>query len=211
VTLIGLSGGIGSGKSTVARMLAAKGAVVIDADRVAHEILARGGAALPAVVERFGPGVLGPDGGVDRAALRAVVAADPQARRDLEAISHPLIYTEIVRQVGEAALGAVVVIDAALLVETLGRRRLGLQALVVVAADEARQIERAVRRSGMTAEEAAALMAAQAPAERKLAAADYVIDNRGGLEDLAAGVDTLWRELSARFGASSGAGAADPR
>ena len=206
MTLVGLSGGIGSGKSTVAGMLAAKGAVVVDADRIAHELLAPGGAAVAAVGARFGPGVLGPDGGVDRAALRGVVVADPQARRDLEAITHPLIYAEIVRRIGDAPPGAVVVIDAALLVETLGRSRLGLDALVVVAADEAGQIERAVRRSGMTAEDAAALMAAQAPAERKLAAADYVIDNRGSLEDLAAGVDTLWRELSTRFGG----GAAGP-
>ena len=206
MTLVGLSGGIGSGKSTVARMLAAKGAVVVDADRIAHEVLAPGGAAVPAVGARFGPGVLGPDGGVDRAALRGVVVADPQARRDLEAITHPLIYAEIVRRIGDAPPDAVVVIDAALLVETLGRSRLGLEALVVVAADEARQIERAVRRSGMTAEDAAALMAAQAPPERKLAAADYIIDNRGSLEDLVAGVDTLWRELSTRFGG----GAAGP-
>jgi len=155
------------------------------------------------VAKRFGAGVVGDDGSIDRAALRAMVVADPRARRDLEAITHPLIYAEIVQRVHAADSGKVVVIDAALLVETLGRSRLGLQALVVVAADEARQIERAVRRSGMTAEEASALMAAQAPAERKLAAADYVIDNRGSLEDLAAGVDTLWRELSTRFGAGT--------
>ncbi|HMC79797.1 MAG TPA: dephospho-CoA kinase [Acidimicrobiia bacterium] len=205
--LIGLSGGIGSGKSSAARLLAARGAVVLDADLIAHEILAPGGAAVRAVLERFGPGVAGPDGGIDRRRLRSVVFADPAARRELEAITHPLIYAAMASRLGGTfEQDTVVVVDAPLLVETGGRDRVGMQALVVVAADQSQQIERVVARGGMTAEEAAAVIAAQAPAERKLAAADYVLDNRGSLADLEAGVETLWAELLERFGSRSARG-----
>ena len=194
--LVGLSGGIGSGKSTVARLLEAKGAVVIDADRVGHEVLAPGGPAEASVVERFGGGILGPEGAIDRSRLRSVVFADAGARRDLEAIVHPLIFEEIARRLGAAhPAGALVVIDAPLLVETGARAALGLQALIVVSAEQADQIERVVARGGMTAAQASAVIAAQAPAERKLAAADYVVDNRGTLADLEESVDTLWSDL----------------
>ena len=205
--LVGLSGGIGSGKSTAARLLGARGAVILDADRFAHEILAPGGAAVRAVLERFGPGVAGPDGGIDRRRLRSVVFADPAARRDLEAITHPLIYAAMASRLGGTfEPDAVVVVDAPLLVETGGRDRVGMQALVVVTAEQSQQIERVVARGGMTAEEAAAVIAAQAPAERKLAAADYVLDNRGSPADLEAGVETLWAELLERFGSRSARG-----
>ncbi|HWD73441.1 MAG TPA: dephospho-CoA kinase [Actinomycetota bacterium] len=205
--LIGLSGGIGSGKSTAARLLEARGAVVLDADLLAHEILAPGGAAVGAVLQRFGPGVAGPDGGIDRRRLRSLVFADPAARRDLEAITHPLIYAAMASRLGGTfEQDTVVVVDAPLLVETGGRDRVGMQALVVVAAEQSQQIERVVARGGMTAEEAAAVIAAQAPAERKLAAADYVLDNRSGLADLEAGVETLWAELRERFGSRSARG-----
>lgn len=199
--LIGLSGGIASGKSTVARLLAANGATIVDADRIGHAVLARGGPAYQRVVARFGTGVLAEDGQVDRALLGAAVFADPQARRDLEAISHPLIYAEMARAIVQARRRdpeAVVVVDAPLLVETGGAQTLGLDALVVVAADPAQQLARAVAR-GTTPERVAAVIAAQAPMERKLAAADYVLDNRGTPEALAVGVDTLWADLSARF------------
>ena len=205
--LIGLSGGIGSGKSTAARLLGALGAVVLDADLIAHEILAPGGAAVSAVLQRFGPEVAGPDGGIDRRRLRSVVFADPAARRDLEAITHPLIYAAMASRLGGTfGQDAVVVVDAPLLVETGGRDRVGMQALVVVAAEQSQQIERVVARGGMTAEEAAAVIAAQAPAERKLAAADYILDNRGSLADLEAGVETLWAELLERFGSKRARG-----
>lgn len=205
--LIGLSGGIGSGKSTAARLLEARGAVVLDADLIAHEILALGGAAVGAVTARFGPEVAGPDGGIDRRRLRSVVFADPAARRDLEAITHPLIYAAMASRLGGTfEPDTVVVVDAPLLVETGGRDRVGMQALVVVAAEQSQQIERVVARGGMTAEEAAAVIAAQAPAERKLAAADYVLDNRGSLADLEAGVETLWAELLGRFGSQRARG-----
>jgi dephospho-CoA kinase len=207
VILIGLSGGIGSGKSTAARLLEARGAVVLDADLIAHEILAPGGAAVRAVLQRFGSEVAGPAGGIDRRRLRSLVFADPPARRDLEAITHPLIYAAMASRLGgHFEQDTVVVVDAPLLVETGGRDRVGMQALVVVAAEQSQQIERVVARGGMTAEEAAAVIAAQAPAERKLAAADYVLDNRGGPADLEAGVETLWAELLERFGSKSSRG-----
>jgi dephospho-CoA kinase len=170
-------------------------------------MLAPGGAAVGAVLQRFGPGVAGPHGGIDRRRLRSLVFADPAARRDLEAITHPLIYAAMASRLGGTfEPDTVVVVDAPLLVETGGRDRIGMQALVVVAAEQSQQIERVVARGGMTAEEAAAVIAAQAPAERKLAAADYVLDNRGGLEDLKAGVETLWAELLERFGSGSARG-----
>jgi dephospho-CoA kinase len=204
VILIGLSGGIGSGKSTAARLLEARGAVVVDADRIAHEILAPRGAGVAAVAERFGQGVVGGDGGIDRPKLRSVVFADPAARQDLEAITHPLIYAGLTSRLGGSfGPNTVVVVDAPLLVETGGRDLLGIQALVVVAAEQSQQIQRVVARGGMTAEEAATVIAAQAPAERKLAAADYVLDNRGSPEALEAGVETLWAELLERFGSSA--------
>jgi dephospho-CoA kinase len=178
--------------------------VIVDADRIAHEILSPGGAGVPAVAERFGPGVVGSDGGIDRPKLRSVVFADPAARRDLEAVTHPLIYAEMATRLNVSfAPDTVVVVDAPLLVETGGRDRFGMRALVVVAAEQSQQIQRVVARGGMTAQEAATVIAAQAPAERKLAAADYVLDNRGTPEALEAGVETLWAELLDRFGSSA--------
>lgn len=196
---IGLSGGLASGKSTVARLLQAKGAVVIDADRVGHAVLAPGGPGVPAVLERFGSAVLAPGGGIDRARLGGIVFSDRQALQDLEAITHPLIYAETMRRLlAPHDPGTVLVVDAPLLVETGGRSRLGLQALVVVVAGVEDQVARALRR-GTPPERVAAVMAAQAPLEAKMAAADYLVDNRGTLADLEESVDTLWAELSSRF------------
>ncbi|MGH2706723.1 MAG: dephospho-CoA kinase [Actinomycetota bacterium] len=202
MVLIGLSGGFASGKSTVAGMLEARGAVVMDADRIAHEVISVAGPAYPGVVDRFGPGILGPEGRIDRGKLARVVFADPQARRDLEAITHPAIFTEIARRL--ASLGdqaQVVVLDAALLVETGAHRGpLPMAALVVVAAEVEDQLKRAARQRGIGAKEARARIASQAPIEAKLAAADYVIDNRGGLPELERSVDALWEDVLARFG-----------
>lgn len=200
--VIGLTGGIASGKSTVARLLEKRGALVIDADRIGHEVLAPGGPAFEAVVERFGEEILDAGGRVDRAKLGALVFSDPDARRDLEAITHPVIYAEIVRRLDEVRRSdRVVVLDAPLLVETLPDRgrSLGLLALVVVAADVGDQVTRLIGDRGMTGEGARARIGAQAPPERKLAAADYVIDNRGSVEDLEWGVELLWNDLVARF------------
>lgn len=202
MVVIGLSGGIASGKSTVARLLEARGAEVIDADRIGHAVLEPAGAARDEVVARFGPGVIAPGGGIDRARLAAVVFADPAARRDLEAISHPKIYDEIRRRLARPRpAGSVVVVDAPLIVETGGRDALGMDALAVVVSTPQAQVERAVAR-GTPRERVLAVMAAQLPQQAKMAAADYLIDNRGSLEDLEASVATFWQDLEARFGAS---------
>ena len=193
---LGLSGGIASGKSTVARLLAARGATVVDADAIGHAVLRRGAPGYQPVLERFGPGILGDDGEIDRARLGAVVFGDEAARQDLEAVSHPLIFAEMARQIAEAT--GPVIVDAPLLVETGAAAALGLAALVVVAADPSEQVERAVRR-GASLERVAAVIAAQASMERKLAAADYIVDNRGTEEELAVSVGTLWEDLLTRF------------
>lgn len=207
--LIGLTGGIGSGKSTVARMLAAKGAIVLDADRIGHAVLA--GPARTAVVEHFGTDVLAADGSIDRRSLAGLAFASPGARRDLEGLTHPHIFAEISRRVEAARREEeradephLVVLDAPLLVEALPDRgrSLGLKALVVVAAHLEDQIERAVEAGQMSDVDVKTRIAAQAPAAHKLAAADYVLDNRGSLEDLRQGVDVLWQDLTARFEAA---------
>lgn len=202
MVLIGLTGGAASGKSTVSRLLAARGAVVIDADRIGHEVIAPGGPAHEGVVARFGREVLAADGTVDRARLAAIVFSDPAARRDLEGLAHPAIYAEIRRRLEDLrGEKGIVVLDAPLLVETLPDRgrAMGMQALVVVAAGVEDQVERMVTGRGMSLEQARSRIAAQAPAERKLAAADYILDNRGDPRDLERAVDRLWRDLTERF------------
>ena len=206
---VGITGGIASGKSTVARLLEARGAIVIDADRVTHELLRPGTAVHRAVVERFGESVLGDAGGaVDRRSLGALVFASPEARRDLEAIVHPAVWREVAGRL-EAARQAeqadgrlrVVVLDAPLIVETLPDRgrRIGLQALIVVAARVEDQMERSLG-LGRSERDVRARMAAQATQEHKLAVADYVVDNRGSLDELERSVDVLWTDLVERLG-----------
>lgn len=197
--LIGLTGGIASGKSTVARLLEKKGAAIIDADVLGHQVLEPGGPPYEKVVERFGDVVLTPDGRIDRTKLGEIVFGDPQARADLNAITHPEIYRAIVKSIEDfRTTGRVVVLDVALLVETLTDRgkRLGLKALVVVAANPSEQIERLARDRKMTTEQATARIRAQAPNASKMAAADYVIDNRGTFENLERSVDALWDLLT---------------
>ena len=208
---VGLTGGIASGKSTVARLLEARGAIVVDADHVAHDLLSPGTSVHRAVVERFGEGILSTDGTVDRRALAGAVfgaTAVQGARWELEAIVHPAVWQEVASQVdaarkAEEADGRlrVVVVDAPLIVETLPDRgrSIGLQALIVVAARVEDQIERSLG-LGRSAEEVEARMAAQAPSAQKLAAADYVVDNRGTLDDLERSVDVLWTDLVERLG-----------
>ena len=198
MTLIGLTGGIASGKSTVARLLEGKGATIIDADRIGHDVLAPGGPAYHAVIERFGDSVRSPDGTIDRSKLGDMVFADRAARADLEAISHPAIFVEIMRRIDEKRdSDAVVVLDAALLVESFNSTgTLGLDALVVVASFPEEQLERMMGIRGMSEEDARARMAAQSSTEKKLAMADIVVNNRGTLEQLEASVETLWSEIS---------------
>lgn len=198
--LVGLTGGIGTGKSTVARMLARRGAVVVDADDLARRAVAPGTAGHAEVVARFGRGVLGPDGAIDRKRLADVVFSDPAARRDLEAIVHP----EVARMFAEEAArhrgtDRIVVYVAPLLIEA-GRAD-GFDVLVVVTAPEETRVERLVRGRGMTEEEVRARIAAQLPQEEKAARADVVLDNGGSIEELERQVEELWRALRARAGA----------
>jgi dephospho-CoA kinase len=192
---IGLTGGIGSGKSTVARMLAARGAVVIDADRLAREALAPGTDALARVVELFGPEVLDPDGALDRGALATRVFSDPQALARLEDVVHPAVADLTRRRRAAAGEGAVVVHDVPLLVEKgLGDR---YDLVVVVDAPDEVRLARLVGR-GMTEDDARARMAAQVDRETRLAAADVVLANDGDLGHLEAQVEDLWESLRGR-------------
>jgi dephospho-CoA kinase len=193
VILVGLTGGIGSGKSTVSAMLAARGAVVVDADAITRERQQPGQPVLDAIVERFGPGVLLPDGALDRAALAALVFSDPDALADLNAIVHPAVGAEIARRI-EAAAGtdAVVVLDIPLLAEN---PRKGLAATVVVDAPVDVAVDRLVRLRAMDEADARARIARQATREERAARADRVIDNTGDLEALEAQVEDLWAWL----------------
>ncbi|MEU1288127.1 dephospho-CoA kinase [Kitasatospora sp. NPDC005856] len=196
---IGLTGGIGAGKSEVSRLFAARGAVIVDSDVIAREVVAPGTDGLAAVVAEFGPQVLREDGTLDRPALGAVVFADPERLKALNAIVHPLVRDRAAELEAAAAPDAAVVHDVPLLAEN---HLAPLYDLVVVvdAADEVR-VDRLVRLRGMTEEEARARMAAQATREDRLAIADLVIDNSGGLAELEARVDEVWSELARRAAA----------
>ncbi|MFF1907654.1 dephospho-CoA kinase [Kitasatospora sp. NPDC058218] len=195
---IGLTGGIGAGKSEVSRLLAAHGAVIVDSDVIAREVVAPGTDGLRAVVAEFGEGVLRPDGSLDRPALGAVVFADPERLRALNGIVHPLVRARSAELEAAAAPDAVVVHDVPLLAEN-GLAPLYDLVLVVDAEDEVR-IDRLVRLRGMTEQEARARMAAQATRADRLAVAGLVIDNSGPLEALAPRVDEVWDELKSRQG-----------
>ena len=196
MTRIGLTGGIGAGKSTVARELERLGALVVDADAIAREVVAPGTPGLAAVVAEFGDSVLTPDGSLDRPAMGRIVFADPAARARLEAITHPLIRAESARRAAAAPPGTVVVHDVPLIVE----RGLAAQydLVVVVGADEDVRLERLVRDRGMTREDALARIRAQATDAERRAVADVWLDNSGTQEELLAQVRDLWRERLAR-------------
>ena len=195
---VGLTGGVASGKSTVAAILAELGAVVVDADLLAREVVAPGTPGLAAVVAEFGDGVLAADGSLDRPALGAVVFADEAARRRLEAIVHPLVRARG-RELEEAAPpGAVVVHDIPLLAET--GQAAGFDAVVVVDVPVETQVERMVAQRGMSREDAEARIAAQATREQRLAVATYVVDNTGTREDLRDRVTEVFEKLTARSG-----------
>jgi dephospho-CoA kinase len=189
--LIGLTGGIASGKSTVADLLGQRGAVLIDADRLAREVVEPGTRGLAAVVERFGAGVLLPDGSLDRAALGRMVFADPDARRDLEAIIHPAVRARAAELTAAASPGAVVVQMIPLLVETGQQDAFDIVAVVDV--DPKVQLARVRARDGLDDADARARVRAQAGRGERLAAADAVIRNDGSPEDLVREVDAFWQ------------------
>ena len=191
VLRIGLTGGIGSGKSTVSALLAARGAVIVDADRIAREVVEPGTPGLARIVEAFGEPVLAADGSLDRAALAAVVFADPEARRQLDGIVHPLVRARAAELAAAAPPGAVVVNDVPLLMETGQASSYDL--VLVVEADPATRVSRLVQR-GLTAEDARSRMAVQASDEQRRVVADVVLDNSGTAEQLAEQVDRLWAE-----------------
>jgi dephospho-CoA kinase len=191
VLRIGLTGGIGSGKSTVSALLAARGAVVIDADRIAREVVEPGTPGLAAVVEAFGGQVLRPDGSLDRPALAGVVFADPAARTVLDGIVHPLVRSRSRELAAAAPQDAVVVHDVPLLVETGQTGSYDL--VLVVRADPEVRVRRLVRR-GLSEQDARARIAAQATDEQRAAVADVVLDNDGTEEELAAQVERFWAE-----------------
>jgi dephospho-CoA kinase len=197
VLLVGLTGGIGSGKSTVARMLEERGAAVFDADLLAREAVEPGTPGHTAVIERFGADVLAPGGELDREALASIVFADPSARRDLEQIVHP----EVRRLFAEGSeayhdTDRIVVFSAPLLVES--GMHTAFEILVVVSATVATQIERLMRQRGMSEPATRARIDAQAPLEDKAAVADFLVDNEGTLAELESQVERLWHDLSAR-------------
>lgn len=197
--IVGLTGGIGAGKSTVARLLAGHGAAVVDVDALGREIIAPGGSAVQAVLERFGSELAGPDGGIDRPALASIVFNDPDELADLNDISHPAInelLDERIESIGEAGTTDVVVLDMAVLTEsTLGRdTRFPYEIVVTVEAPPDIRLERLIER-GMTSEDAKARLASQATDEQRREVSNFVIGNGGGTDELADATEKLWDAL----------------
>lgn len=195
VLTVGLTGGIGSGKSAVSARLAARGAAVIDADKLAREVVAAGTPGLAAVLAEFGEQVAAPDGTLDRPALGRIVFADPAARRRLEAIVHPLVRAQTQQRITQVPPDGIVVHDIPLLVESGGQGMYDL--VLVVEAPRELRLQRLAER-GLPREEAQARMASQASDDDRRAAADLLIDNGGSLADLDSRIDDIWRELLAR-------------
>ncbi|HYJ27141.1 MAG TPA: dephospho-CoA kinase [Nocardioides sp.] len=193
---VGLTGGIASGKSTVSAILAELGAVVIDADALAREVVAHGTPGLAAVVAEFGPGLLTPEGDLDRPAMGALVFGDPDARRRLEAVIHPLVHERSAQLEAEAAPDAVVVHDIPLLAE-VGRAG-SFDAVIVVDAPPELQVSRMVQERGWTRDDAESRIAAQATREDRLAIATHVVDNTGSLDALREQVEGVYAELAGR-------------
>lgn len=191
---VGLTGGIGAGKSEVARLLAQRGAVVVDADALAREAVAPGRPELAAVVAEFGDGVLAADGTLDRAALARVVFGDPRRLAALEAIVHPYVARRSAELIADAPPDAVVVYDVPLLVEKQLQGDFDL--VVVVEAPEDERVRRLVAARGMAESDARARIVAQATAAERAAVADVVVHNHGSPEELRHEVDSLWARLA---------------
>jgi dephospho-CoA kinase len=192
IPVIGLTGGIGSGKSTVADLLVERGAALVDTDRIAHELTAPGGDAIAPIRAAFGDGVIAPDGRMDRAAMRALAFSDPDARRRLESILHPLIRERTTRGIERAAhAGAPYVIVAVPLLVESGDWRGRYDRVLVVDCPPEVQVERTMRRSALPRAQVDAILAAQASRAQRLAAADDVVDNGGPPDALPAQVDRI--------------------
>ncbi len=193
--VIGLTGGIGSGKSTVSALLAAKGAVVVDADAIVRDVQQPGTAVFDAMVARFGPGIVADDGSLDRAAVADLVFGDSQALADLNAIVHPAVGAEILRRMEELDQSdEVVVLDVPLMVES--KSAYPVAGLLVVDVDPEVAVGRLVEHRGMREGDVRARMARQATRDERLARADRVIDNSGVVADLRAQVDAAWEWIA---------------
>ncbi len=195
--LVGLTGGIGAGKSTVAELLAARGAVIVDADQVARAVVEPGQPALAKLVERFGDGILDADGRLDRAALAKVAFSDDESRLDLEAITHPAINEEFTRRVAEAPSDAIVVLDVPLLAESEQARKRPYETVIVVEAPREVRLARLEAR-GVDRADAEARMSAQAGDEERRELATYVVDNGGDRATLEHRIDEIWSGLERR-------------
>jgi dephospho-CoA kinase len=193
--VIGLTGGIGSGKSTVAALFAGRGATVVDTDEISRSLSAAGGKAMPEIGAAFGPGVIAPDGSLDRAAMRQLAFADEAARARLEAILHPLIRAEAGREIASAR-GDYVLLAVPLLFESRGQLQQVARTLVVDCPEEL-QVARTMARSGLSEPEVRAIMAAQWPRWRRLQCADDVVANAGDLDALVPQIEELDRRYRA--------------
>ncbi|GIU85316.1 MAG: dephospho-CoA kinase [Acidimicrobiales bacterium] len=211
VLLVALTGGIGCGKSTVARELEARGAVVIDADRITHELQRPGTDVHRRIVERFGSGVLADDGSIDRASLAKIVFSDEHSRRDLEQIVHPAVGREMMRRILDLAdTDRIVVLEVPLLVEGGGilamieQSGVPFAGVVVVDCSEESALERLVSGRGVDRDDARRRMAAQASRDQRLQVADFVVSNDGDMDSLRAEVDRCWRWLQESKAAPAG-------
>lgn len=198
--VIGLTGGLASGKSTVAAMLRDLGAVVVDADAIVRELQEPGTPVYREIVGAFGHNVVRPDGSLDRSALASRIFADPVARQRLNAITHPRVRERIRQEVADLLAripaGAIIVLDVPLLLDTAPRDTFPVEGVIVVAIDEATQIARFRARTGLSEEEARGRLRAQRPLREKVGEADWVIDNNGSPEETRRQVEALWRRLT---------------
>ena len=201
--LIGLTGGIASGKSLVSTRLAELGATIVDADVLAREVVEPGTAGLAAIAQHFGPEVLLADGTLNRPALGAIIFADPEQREKLNSITHPAVWRRARELFAQAAADEVVVYDVPLLVEGAKGRQLDFDLIAVVDASAETRLHRLIELRGMTREEAAHRLNSQASDAERLAVADVVIDNNGTVEQALEQVDALWAKASAAASALS--------
>lgn len=199
--LIGLTGGIASGKSLVSARLIELGAILVDADVLAREVVEPGTPGLAAIADHFGAGVIAPDGTLNRPALGAIIFADPAQREVLNGITHPAVWRRARELFAAAPDGSIVVYDVPLLVEGAKGRKLDFDLVVVVDASIETRRQRLIEKRGMTAEEAGHRLSSQASDAERLAVADVVIDNNGSVEQTLQQVDSLWAKAVALSGA----------